>query len=254
MKHGMKNKNLVGAIIQARYDSNRLRGKVFEQIDGKTVLEHIVNKIKTSNKIDYVIVATSDEDIDKQIIEFCKKKKILSFAADKNDVLARYYKCAFYFKLDTIIRITADNPLIDMNILNTALIKFNEGYNYVANNIEKTFPHGLDLEIIDFQSLKKSFFDAKSSSFREHVTQYVRHNKDLFKTYNLLAKNNYHHIRVTLDTEEDLKVIKEVVSKSSINVTFDELIEVFRNNKHLLKINNISKIDHKLYNSKNNIV
>ena len=250
----MKKENIVGAIIQARYDSNRLRGKVFEQIEEKTVLEHIVNKIKTSNKINHVIVATSDEKIDRQIVNFCKKKKILYFTGDKYDVLARYYKCATHFKLDTIIRITADNPLLDVNIMNTALLKFNEGYNYVANNIEKTFPHGLDLEIIDFESLERSFFDAKSSSFREHVTQYVRHNRHLFKTYNLLANDNYHHIRVTLDTKEDLKVIKEVVSKSSINVTFEELIEVFRNNKHLLKINNISKIDHKLYNSKNNIV
>ena len=247
-------KNKVGAIIQARIDSSRLNRKIFTNLDGKPVLEHVINKLKKSSYIDEIIVATSNDFKDYEIIEWCKVKNIKYFNGEKEDVLSRFYHCALKYKIDTIVRVTSDNPLLDIIIVDEVIKLFNKDFDYAANNIKKTFPHGLDVEVFNFGSLKKSFTDTNIASHREHVTQYIRHNPKKFKISNLEAKENNHHIRVTLDTIEDYKLLNEVVKIGGINIGLEQLLKIFRQNKFLKDINRQSRDAHSIYNTENNII
>ena len=129
-----------------------------------------------------------------------------------------------------------------------------EGYDYVANNIIKSFPHGLDVEVFSFNSLEKSYKEVRNKSYKEHVTQYIRHNDDIFNISNYKSHKNHHDIRVTLDTEEDYKLIKEVVNIGGINLNYSQLIEIFEKNKNLKNINRLSKNQHSIYNKNNKII
>lgn len=249
-----KNKEKVGAIIQARIDSSRFYRKIFTNLAGKPVLEHVVNKLKKSKFIDEIIVATSNDINDFEIIEWCKSKGIKYFIGEKYDVLSRFYNCALEYELDSIVRVTSDNPLMDINIVDKVISLYQNKYDYVANNIKKTFPHGLDVEVFNFYSLEKSFFDTNIVSHKEHVTQYIRHNPNLFKIYNYEAKGNYHHIRITLDTKEDYKLINEVVRIGGVDIGLDKILEIFDKNKFLIDINRQSKDIHSIYIKDNNII
>ena len=244
----------IGAIIQARINSTRLYGKIFSLLGGKPILEHIVQKLSKSHFIDEVIIATSDNDDDTKIVNWCKKKNIKYFTGEKHDVLSRFYNCALKYKLDTIVRVTSDNPLIDIEIVDEVIRLYQKKYDYVANNVKKTFPHGLDVEVFNFSSLEKSFFDSKNESNREHVTQYIRQNQNLFKIANYESINNYHDIRVTLDTKEDFEAIKEVVKIGGIDLKLSKLVQIYNENTWLYEINRHSKETHDIYNKKNNII
>ena len=250
----MQNKNKIGAIIQARMSSVRLPGKIFKLIDGKPLIEHIMLKVKKSKIINTAIIATTTEEEDKILVTWCKNKNYKYFLGKKNDVLSRFYFCAKEFDLDTIVRITSDNPLIDMDVVNKVIQLFIEGYDYVANNIDKTFPHGLDVEVFSFQALEKSFNEAHDLSHKEHVTQYIRHNSNLFKIKNYRANENYSDIRVTLDTQEDYDLIKEVIKLSSVNISLEELVRLFEEYPHLKELNRLSSNNHKKYMIQNNII
>ena len=116
---------MIGAIIQARMGSSRLPGKVLKNVDGMTLLEYQISRIKKSKNINKIIVATTINNIDDEIADFCKNRDISYFRGSENDVLSRYYDCAKLNKIETIVRITADCPLIDPIIIDKVRI-FNE--------------------------------------------------------------------------------------------------------------------------------
>ncbi len=248
-----KNKK-IGAVIQARTASTRLPEKIFKSLDGIPLIEQIILKVKKSEFIDDVIIATTDKDNDLKLVNWCKLKNIKCFTGDAADVLSRYYYCAKYYELDVIIRITSDNPLIDIEIVNKVIKLFEDGYDYAANNYKKTFPHGLDVEVMSFSSLEESFKKANKEYEREHVTQYIRHNPKIFKIGNLESGGSYHNIRITVDTSEDLKLVREIVKIGGINIKFNDIINIFKDNIKLLETNMISMKNHKIYNKKNNII
>ena len=244
----------IGAIIQARTTSSRLPKKIFKDLDGLPVIEQIVLKLKSVNLIDTIVIATTDDPADNVLIEWCKVKNLNYFVGDKENVLSRFYHCAKQYQLKSIVRITSDNPLIDIEIIEKTISLFLQGYDYVANNIIKSFPHGLDVEVFSFNSLERSFIEAFEKSHTEHVTQYIRHNENKFNITNYKSHKNYHDIRVTLDTEEDYNLLKKVVSIGGINIKYNQLIEIFENNKSLKDINKLSKKQHAIYNKNNKII
>lgn len=201
------------AIIQARMGASRLPNKVLMELEGKPVLWHVIHRVKKSKLIDEVVVATTYQKADLEIVKFCAESGIRVFAGSENDVLDRYYQVAKLFRPDNVIRITADCPLHDFHIIDQVIKKhISENNDYTSNTMEETFPDGLDCEIMKFSILKEIWKKAVLYSEREHVTQYILKNNKYKK--NCLINTTYKgDERWTLDTEKDYEFIKRIFTE-----------------------------------------
>ena len=205
---------MIGCIIQARMGSSRLPGKIMKRVDGKFLLDYVIDQLKSSKKIEKIVVATTTLPIDNLICEHLSSKNITFFRGSSNDVLDRYFQCAKKFSINTIVRITADNPLIDPNIVDLVIDKYNNTKcDYGTNCLPRTFPYGTEVEIFSFKKLYEVWQNAKKPSEREHVTPYFYNNPDLFKIINLEHSKNISNLRWTIDQENDLKLFQTIISK-----------------------------------------
>jgi len=208
----MKKQKII-IIIQARTDSRRFPKKVLTKINGKPVLWWVINRLKQVN-CDEIIVSTTRRKIDQPIIDITRKCNASFFRGKKDDVLDRYYQTAKKFQGDIIVRITADCPLIDYQVVNKVIKKFiSNKFDYVATD-DDSFPKGMDTECFSMTSLKKSWINAKLKSEREHVTPYIWKNPKKFKIVKIknLGKLG-RELRLVIDHKDDVKVIRKIVHK-----------------------------------------
>ena len=233
----------VGIIIQARMGSSRLPGKVMIKIQDKTILNHIILRTRQCKEVQEIIVATSTLQQDDIIELETNKLDVKCFRGEENDVLSRYYHAARENQLDIIVRITADCPLIDPYVIDEIIRVFKaSNYNIVTNAVaditERTFPRGLDTEVFSKESLNEAFFNARESYQREHVTPYIY---KCFKNTHIFKNSiNYSNHRWTLDTTEDLALIKEIYAslyKEKHNFYLKDIIEFISKNPSLKNIN-----------------
>ncbi|MBF8982973.1 glycosyltransferase family protein [Lutibacter sp. B2] len=233
----------IGAIIQARMGSTRLPGKVMLDLCGKYVIDHVIDRVKQSKYIDEIVIASTTSKNDDKIIERAKENKIKYFRGSEEDVLSRYYYAALENKLDVIVRITSDCPLID-SFVTDEIIKFyiDNKYEIVSNEgphpTEKTYPRGLDTEVFSFKSLKDAYVNAKEKYQREHVTPYIYENYT--NIYYYKNGEDYSNYRWTLDTHEDWKLIKEIyinLYKGKHDFHFKDILNLFDRKTELMTIN-----------------
>ena len=208
------------------------------------VIEHVVNRLNKSAFIDNIIIATSVDENNKPIIDFCKNNDIGYFVGSEDDVLDRYYQAAIDNNVedeDIIIRITSDCPLIDPFVVDKVIEEhFSNENDYTTNVIDCTYPDGLDCEVFNFAVLKDTWANANLSSQREHVTLYIRDNPDKFKLGNVKNDKDLSSLRWTLDEKEDFIFIKEVYknlyNKDSF-FTMDDIVQLLNEKPELLDIN-----------------
>ena len=233
-------KRKITIIIQARTASQRLSRKVLRKILGRPMIWYILRRIKESENVAQVVLATTKNKEDDILADIAKKNKILVFRGDDLDVLNRYYECAKKYKADPIIRITADCPLID-SFLVDEMIDFylKNNYDYVSNTIIPTYPDGLDVEIFSFKTLEFAVNNARKKSEREHVTVYIKNNPQKFKLFNYKNENDLSNYRWTVDEEEDLLFVRKIYSKMKPDVVFkyQKILELLSSFPDLLKIN-----------------
>lgn len=197
------------AIIQARMTSSRLPGKTLLPLSGKPVLEHVTNRVKKSKFINKVIVATSNHISDNPIEDWCNLNQIECFRGSLNDVLDRYYQAACFYNAKNILRITADCPVIDFEIIDEVIQNYHLG-NYDYYGLCGDFPDGLDCTMISFNSLESAWKYAKLNSEREHVGPYIEKNAHKFKVGGYFKFKNLAHIRLTLDEFNDYKLLSNI--------------------------------------------
>lgn len=228
----------ITVIIQARMGSSRLPGKVLKTIKDKTILGYVIDSVSKSNYIDNIVIATTDNDDDYAIVEYCEENNLNVFRGSENDVLDRYYQCAKKNKAKNIVRITADCPLHDYKVIDKVIEEFiNSDYDYVTNTFEYTYPDGMDVEIFTFEALENAWKNSKLLSEREHVTPYIRNNK--FKVKNVYSDKENPIYRLTLDEPEDFVFIESIINgigRDDFNL--EDIIEFLENKPELLEINN----------------
>ena len=241
---------MIGIIIQARLGSKRLPNKVMKTIRGRILFDVMIKRVKKSKIIDKLIVATSKNEINKKIIRYCQKNKIDYFIGSEKDVMSRYVKAAKKYNIGTIIRLTADCPLIDPTDIDKLYKIYLNNYDYVSNtcpNHLSYFPDGSDIEIFELKTLEKINQEEKRKKFREHVTLNY-YNKKIYKTYILKDKKNNSNIRYTLDYKEDFKVLQNIFNffENKIeDVSRNEIVKYLNNNKNVYLINDSCKIQAK---------
>lgn len=236
----------VVAIIQARMDSTRLPGKVLLDIDGQPMLAWVVERTAMAKSVDEVVIATSTEDHDDPIADFCDRCNYPYDRGSEHDVLDRYYQAAQKFHADVIVRITADCPVIDPGVIDKtvdAFFRSSPPADFAANRLpppyHRTYPIGLDTEVTHFHSLEKAWKDAVKPSHREHVMPYLYQHPRKFEILIIDAEDDYGDLRWTVDTEDDLKLIREVVRRfeGRRDFTWLEIVDLFERDPSLKKIN-----------------
>lgn len=229
------------AIIQARWSSTRLPGKVLLPILGKTILAYVIERVKKAKKINKIIVATTVKCEDEKIARLAQRLKVNTYRGSENDVLDRFYQAARQFRAKHIVRITADCPLIDPEVIDKVIdCYFKSGADYCSNTLEITFPDGQDTEVFSFWALQEAWQNAKLLSEREHVTPYIKKNPERFKLVSVKNEVDLSEKRWTLDTKEDFKFTKAVLEAlypKSSDFTMKDVLRFLEENRHLEEIN-----------------
>ena len=236
------------SIIQARLNSSRLPNKVLLPIGSNSVLGVIVNRLKKCKNLDDIIVATTKEKNDDKLVEACKKLDVKVYRGEDLNVLSRFCGAAKYSDADIIVRFTADSPLIDPDLVDESIKNFNENkFDYYSNVIKRTYPDGLDFEIFTLEALKKADKECKTDWGREHVTVYMRTGSDLpiktgnFKVGHFCFKEDFSHLRWTIDTINDLEFFNELSNFDIENKSWLEIIQILTKNPDLLMWNRSHK-------------
>ncbi len=207
------------AILQARMSSVRLPGKVLMPLFGMPMLLVMLDRVMASKRLDKVIVATSTDKTDDVIFDFCIKNGIGCFRGSLTDVLDRYYQAAMVFIPHHVVRLTADCPLINTEIMDKTIEKhLDGGFDFTANF---GFPDGYDVEIMTLETLSRAWREASTPEEREHVTPYIRNNPDKFRIGRFENSQNMSHVKISVDTQEDyqrLKALVEILLPSSISI------------------------------------
>jgi len=234
----------IGAIIQARMGSTRLSGKVMKDLEGKTVLEHVIERVKQSKMIEEIIIATTVHDRDDVIESEAFRCGVKVFRGSEDDVLSRYYYAAKENNLDVVVRITSDCPLIDWNIIDKVISKFMQNeYDIVTNaglDLEqRTFPRGLDLEVFSFSVLSNAFSNATEKYQREHVSPYIYETSEKIHVFQNAV--DYSKYRWTLDTDEDWTLINQIFKRLYTGVHNFGLMEIIDLMEKEPELNEINK-------------
>ncbi len=231
------------AIIQARTGSTRLPGKVMREIGGKTVLAHLIDRLKRVSTINEVVVATTTEARDTQIADLCRQLGIGIYRGSERDVLRRYVEAARVFKADIVFRATSDEPYKDPKVIQQVLeTHLKNKTDYTCNNLMDTFPDGSTVEIVDFPVLEKMDRMGEHPADREHVTFYVRNRPDEFRICNVEARGKLRRpdLRYCLDTKEDFKVVKAIfdsLGQDNPYFSMEKIIDFLDENESVKQIN-----------------
>ena len=246
----------IGAIIQARTASTRLPGKILKELPyggGVTVLQQVIRRLKKSKRLGDIVVATTTDEIDRKIVGLAEKENIKWFRGSSDDVLGRHYLAAEENGLDIIVRITSDCPCIDSEIVDLAVEKHLAAKaDFTSTALNRTFPRGLDVEILSFEALKKAYSEAVETYEREHVCPYIYKSKpQLFKICDIPAPEKFYgpDIRITLDTNEDYALLCAVFDHFCPENEFfgaEDIIRLFREKPWLSYIN-MSVVQKKIF-------
>ena len=230
---------MIGCIIQARMGSSRLPGKALMKSDsGKPLLYYVINQLRYCSKVKNLVIATTTNQEDDEIEKFADNNSVNVFRGKDKDVLDRYFQCAKKYSFSTIVRITADCPLIDPQIVDKVIEQFFSGnYDFATNTLMRTFPIGTDVEVFSFSALNRAWENTQLPSEREHVTPYL-HNKENSKIINVENDKNISNLRLTVDRIEDFELIKQILNNISINpIHLEDVLELFSRKPELIEIN-----------------
>lgn len=208
--------------------STRLPGKILQPVAGRPLLEHILGRLVSLRHSARIVIATGPATGDDVVAGFCVERGVECFRGSEQDVLSRYYECARKRDFDHVVRLTADNPFVDVGEVDR-LIEYHlkGGYDYSYSFDE--LPVGVGAEIFTFAALERSFREGHAPHHREHVDEYILENRALFTIGRLAAPVSKRHpeTNLTVDTAEDLRRARFIAEHAAGNwVTTEEAIEL----------------------------
>lgn len=231
----------VTAIIQARMTSARLPGKVMKEVLGRPLLSYVIERVRSCKYIKDIVIATTLNPEDDSIANFGYIERINVYRGSENNVLERFYEAATLFNAMHIMRITADCPLIDPDLL-TVLIDyyFAENLDYASNCDYPTLPDGLDAEVFNFETLNYAHKHAVLPSEIEHVTPYIRNHPEKFKIGSWKYHDDLSRLRWTVDEAEDFEFVRQVIKilyPENKNFRMNHILELIHQRPTLTQIN-----------------
>lgn len=242
-------------IIQARMGSSRLPGKVLREINEISLLELQQLRIKPAKLVDKIVIATTTNQEDDAIEEFCLQKGILNYRGSDWDVLDRYYKAAKQFSPLNVIRVTSDCPLHHHKVIDFVIEEFlKSGKDYFSNsnNEPDYLEDGFDVEVFSFKALETAWNEAYLLSEREHVTPYIKNSGKFscgWKKYN----SNYQQ-KLSVDSQDDFNAVEQIFKTFSPNLNFEmeDILQLLEKKPEILSLNKNSIINSGYIKSLNN--
>ena len=228
------------ATIEARMTSSRLPGKILMEAAGKPMLEHMVERLRRVSMLEDIIIATTTNAQDDAVIKLAEKLQVRWYRGSEHDVLGRVLAAAKKNEVDIIVETTGDCPLIDPDIVSTTIEAFtSSNVDYVSNALEpRTYPVGMDTQVFATSILADVASKTKDPEDREHVSLFIYNNPQIYELKSVRAPN--HHlapqVRLTLDTPEDLKLIRQVFGALYPNNPAFNLADIL----HFLSNNKVS--------------
>jgi spore coat polysaccharide biosynthesis protein SpsF len=230
------------AIVQARMGSSRLPGKVLCDLHGKTMLARVVSRVRRAHAIDEVLVATTDCSADDVVAQECRRCSVPVFRGNEDDVLDRYLRAAQWTNADVIVRITSDCPLIDPEIVDKTVRAFlAERGDYASNVMVRTYPRGLDTEVMTVPALQRAWSDADQMYQRAHVTPYIFEHPEIFKLLSVTGDADYSQHRWTVDTPEDLEFVRTIYTRLENRLEFlwRDVLALLASEPELMQLNRL---------------
>lgn len=232
---------VVGAVIQARMGSTRLPGKAMVDIEGMSMLARVVDRVRRAETINRVVVATTTQTQDDVLAAHARELAADVYRGDEDDVLDRYYQAAVLYQLDVVVRITSDCPLLDPGLADDVVrlvLAPASRVDYAANTLRRTFPRGLDVEVVPFSTLERVWREARSLHQRAHVFPYVHDHPELFSMAGVTGVDDRSSMRWTVDTPEDLAFVRQVCrALGTLSFTWRDVVTVLDQHPEFLQIN-----------------
>jgi spore coat polysaccharide biosynthesis protein SpsF len=228
------------AIIQARMGSTRLPGKVLMDLGGETALDRVLGRLRRATMIDEIVVASTDSAVDDAVVRECQRLEVPCFRGSEDDVLDRYYQAARMFAAEVVVRITSDCPVIDPDLVDETIGAFQlQCGDYCSNSFPRTYPRGLDTEVFTMKALEQAWRRARRPYEREHVTPYFYEHPELFRLVSHQGQIDYSQHRWTLDTEEDLELLRMIYARfgNKDDFSWREVIELMEREPELAELN-----------------
>jgi spore coat polysaccharide biosynthesis protein SpsF len=203
------------AIIQARMGSTRLPGKVLADIHGRPMLARMLDRLARAGSLAETAVATTHLADDERIADFCRLRGVRCIRGHPTDVLDRYHRAAQETDAEVIVRLTGDCPVIDPALVDLCVRTYLEAdppVDLVVNRLpwERSYPIGLDTEVLGRAALDTAWREARAPNQREHVVPFLYENLDRFTLIHLEADGDYGDYRWTVDAPEDLEVVRRI--------------------------------------------
>jgi spore coat polysaccharide biosynthesis protein SpsF len=195
--------------------SRRLPGKVLAPLAGRPPLQYVLERLERCREVDAVVVATSVEASDDPVAQWCEQRGTHVHRGPLDDVAARFGEVVERYALDAFVRVTGDSPLLDQALVDRGAALYREGGRDVVTNVfpRSTFPSGQSLEVVGAEPFGRALARMTEPDEREHVTRYLyRHHHD-FRIENFLAAHDDGDLDVSLDTEEDARLIEAVLGR-----------------------------------------
>lgn len=267
------------AIIQGRMTSSRLPGKILADIAGQPMLQRVFVRTSRAATVTETIFATTTDPSDDPVADYCASRGIPFTRGSLYDVLDRYYQTARQARADVVVRITADCPVIDPELIDevaqrvinrqSSVVSHQSSeiggqFDFAANRLpppwKRTYPIGLDTEACPFAALERAWYEAKEPQHREHVMPYFYEGVTLktetrtlqtgisprgFRIALLHHTEDLGHYRWTVDTPADLQFIRQVYRRfdGRDDFTWKELLNLLQRKPSLMKIN--ASVKHK---------
>ena len=231
------------ATVEVRMTSSRLPGKPLMKSGSKSMLEHLVARLKRADNIDDIVIATTHNDSDLPIVDLAKNLKLKYFCGDESNVLSRVIGAAESVNADVIVEITGDCPLIDPGIIDQLVdIHKNNDAHYVSNAHIRSYPDGMDVQIFSLDTLKKSYSMTNEPLHLEHVSLHIRENPQIFRQINIVAPKELYwpELGLTLDEESDFILIDKIFEHfDQVEPNFNclDIINFLKSNTKLVEIN-----------------
>lgn len=219
-----------GLVLLCRHDSTRLPGKILREIRGRTVLGHIVDRVRCGASERPLVVATSTDPGDDPIAQYCRRARLDCFRGPLDDVAGRFLACAENQGWDFAVRINGDNLFLDPDTLRAMLaIADTDRFDLVTNVPGRTFPYGMSVEIVRTAFYAKAMAMVNDSGHREHVTSWLYANPDLGRRYIFENRTcpEAAGFQLALDTPEDLALAQAIMARASNPPSALGLREVF---------------------------
>ena len=231
------------ATIEARMTSTRLPGKCLLKVEKKSMLEHLVNRLKKTNNINEIVLATTIKPTDDVLVQEAKKLNISFFRGSEKNVMDRVIKAGKSVNADVIVEITGDCPIIDPDLIDQAIMMFKKNnVDYVSNGNIRSYPDGMDVQVFRLNTLIKSASMTKDALDQEHVTLHIRKNPKIFRHLNIISPPSMYwpELGLTLDEKDDYIFLKKIIEhfyKKNPYFSCSDVINFLKKNKSLLEIN-----------------